>query len=178
MSTRVFAEVLSTQYEDRTHRKVENGFVVALVSEIAKHGCRNRLGNDGTVDGALGIVEQRVLTADSWGPLEEESHGERLEVVKGVAEVGESQLRFDAAVEETALARLTTVAGELDVLVEEPQTLRGRDGFFVFKHHTGDLLHFRIICEPNRLRDLHVYYKFFITSWNYLLFSKEQIIHT
>ena len=103
---------------------MEFGLGAILICEVARSsGISIRLANDGSVNGTIGVIDQRPFARDTGGSLEEESHGELLELVHGVAEVGEFQLGLGGAVEETALGSQTTVTGELDVLVEEPQTL-------------------------------------------------------
>ena len=116
-------ETLKSEIRRSTYRSGEVNLGAILICEVAQSITSRRLANDGSVNGALGVVYQRPFARDTSRSLEEESHGELLEAVEGVAEVGEFQLGLGGAVEETALARHTTVAGELDVLVEEPQTL-------------------------------------------------------
>ena len=106
-----------------TYSKIERSLGAGRVCEVAQCDTCVRLGNHGTVNAALGVIEQRSYTRHSGGSLEEESHGERLEAVEGVAEIGELQLRLGTAVEEAAFAIHTIVATQLDVLVEEPQTI-------------------------------------------------------
>ena len=106
-----------------TYSNVERSLGAGRICEVAQGGTCCRLGNHGTVNAALGVIEQRSYTRHTGGSLEEESHGERLKAVEGVAEVGELQLRLGTAVEEAAFAIHTIVATQLDVLVEQPQTL-------------------------------------------------------
>ena len=116
-------ETLKNEIRRSTYSSGELSLGAILVCEVTQSITSIRLANDGSVNGALGVVDQRPFARDTGGSLEEESHGELLELVHGVAEVGEFQLRLGGAVEETALVSHTTVGGELDVLVEEPQTL-------------------------------------------------------
>ena len=133
------------------YRRNEFSLGAILICEVAQSVTSSRLANDGPVNGALGVVDQRPFARDTGRSLEEETHGERLEAVES-----EFQLGLGGAVEETALARHTTVAGEHDVLAEEPQTMGGRDGRVIFEHHTGDLLHLWDIYERKRILHLHL----------------------
>ena len=76
----------------RTYSKEELSFSAILICEVAQRVTSTRLANDGSVNGALGVVDQRPFARDTSRSLEEESHGELLEAVEGVAEVREFQL--------------------------------------------------------------------------------------
>ena len=59
-----------------TYSKVERSPGAGRVCEVAQSGTCVRLSNHGTVNAALGVVEQRSYTRHTGGSLEEESHGE------------------------------------------------------------------------------------------------------